>query len=165
CCCSRASSFRSPSSCLQRSCTTFLPSTSPCRRPELPCHWWLVCSGCSSSCNIGTASAVFWPQGPSRRANFLRLAGRRNVSLPGIDSPVRSEQSTALLKVEDLHPLLDRLAQPGIVLSVGVMPPPPLVPLRLRIPFRRLLPILLPAQRRHVQVAPHAAHRFIATIV
>src|SRR5580658_1657047 len=45
------------------------------------------------------------------------------------------------------------------------MPPPPLVPFRLRIPFRRVLPVLLPSHRRHVQVAPYAAHRLIAAIV
>src|SRR5579872_5626289 len=45
------------------------------------------------------------------------------------------------------------------------MPVPPLVRWRLRIPLGRVLPRLLAAERREVEVAPDGAHRFITAVV
>src|SRR5262249_61681058 len=48
---------------------------------------------------------------------------------------------------------------------VAVVPVPPLVGPALRIAVRRLLPFLLAAECRHVEVAPHGAHRLVAAAV
>src|SRR5213592_3975660 len=49
-------------------------------------------------------------------------------------------------------------------ISVLVVPAPPLVRLRLRVPVRRVFPLLLPTQRRQVEERPHAAERLGAAI-
>ena len=46
------------SRCLRRNCTTFLPSTSRCRRASLR-RSSPACCGCWSSCSTATASTAF----------------------------------------------------------------------------------------------------------
>src|ERR1700687_321155 len=46
--------------------------------------------------------------------------------------------------------------------DVTVVPVPPLVGPALGITLRRVLPLLLTAERRHVEVAPNGAHRLVA---
>src|SRR5204862_2402329 len=49
-------------------------------------------------------------------------------------------------------------------ISVLVVPAPPLVGLRLRVPRRRVFPLLLPAQRSQVEEGPQAAERLDAAL-
>src|SRR5437773_2839251 len=49
--------------------------------------------------------------------------------------------------------------------DVTVIPVPPLVGPGLRIALRRILPLLLTPERRHVEVVPDAAHRLVAAAV
>src|SRR6202140_4675873 len=46
--------------------------------------------------------------------------------------------------------------------TVTVVPVPPLVRPALGVALRRVLPLLLTPERRHVEVAPNGAHRFVA---
>src|SRR5271170_5470995 len=48
---------------------------------------------------------------------------------------------------------------------VVVVPVPPLVRRGLGVTFRRVLPSLLPAERRDVEVAPGGPHRLVASLV
>src|SRR6478609_756473 len=50
-------------------------------------------------------------------------------------------------------------------LRIGVVPVPPLIRRRLRMARRRVLPMLLAAKRREVQVAPGATHLLVAAVV
>src|ERR1700686_2630510 len=50
----------------------------------------------------------------------------------------------------------------GCAGNVTVVPVPPLVRPVLGIALRRVLPLLLTAERRHVEVAPDGAHRLVA---
>src|SRR5258707_14612167 len=49
--------------------------------------------------------------------------------------------------------------------NVTVVPVPPLVRPGLRVVLRRILPLLLAPERRHVEVAPDGAHRLVAAAV
>src|SRR5829696_3249737 len=49
--------------------------------------------------------------------------------------------------------------------TVGIVVVPPLVGRRLRVPGRRVLPLLLPAERRQVEVGPGAPHRLVTAAV
>src|ERR1700712_2964254 len=49
--------------------------------------------------------------------------------------------------------------------DVTVVPVPPFVRPALRITLRRVLPLLLTPERRHVEVAPDRAHRLVAAAV
>src|SRR3954454_3445466 len=49
------------------------------------------------------------------------------------------------------------------VRDVTVVQVPPFVRPGLRIAIRRILPLLLASERRHVEVAPDGTHRFVAT--
>ena len=53
----------------------------------------------------------------------------------------------------------------AFVFPKEIMPAPPPVAWRFWIVVRRILPILLTSQWRYVQVAPHAAYRFISAAV
>src|SRR3954453_23427779 len=46
--------------------------------------------------------------------------------------------------------------------DVTLVPVPPLVRAALGIALRRVLPLLLASERRHVEIAPDRAHRFVA---
>src|SRR5262249_83716 len=59
-----------------------------------------------------------------------------------------------------LDPLLGRLGG-----AVFVVPIPPHVGRGLRVALRRVLPLLLPPQRSHIEVAPGTPHHLVATIV
>src|SRR5919108_91398 len=48
---------------------------------------------------------------------------------------------------------------------VLVVEPPPLVRRCLRVPVRRVLPLLLPSERSQVQVAPGASHGLVTAVV
>src|SRR3954447_6152107 len=48
------------------------------------------------------------------------------------------------------------------VRDVTVVPVPPFVRPGLRIALRRILPLLLASERRHVEVAPDGTHRLVA---
>src|ERR1700722_3257816 len=48
---------------------------------------------------------------------------------------------------------------------VTVVPVPPFVRPALRITLRRILPLLLTSERRHVEVVPDGAHRLVAAAV
>src|SRR5215217_5291932 len=50
-------------------------------------------------------------------------------------------------------------------LTVRVVVVPPLVGRRLRVAGRRVLPLLLAAERRQVEVGPGAAHRLVTALV
>src|SRR5467141_1684848 len=49
--------------------------------------------------------------------------------------------------------------------DVTVVPVPPLVRPVLGVALRRVLPLLLTPERRHVEVAPNGAHRLVAAAV
>src|SRR6476646_9749909 len=49
--------------------------------------------------------------------------------------------------------------------NVTVVPVPPLVRPALGVALRRVLPLLLTPERRHVEVAPNRAHRLVAAAV
>src|SRR5258705_12261701 len=49
--------------------------------------------------------------------------------------------------------------------NVTVVPVPPLVRSALGVALRRVLPLLLTPERRHVEVAPNGAHRLVAAAV
>src|SRR5213075_620276 len=53
----------------------------------------------------------------------------------------------------------------GFVVAVLVVPPPPLVRLRLRVAFRRVLPLLLAPQRSDVEVVPSVPHLLVTAVV
>src|ERR1700737_560420 len=61
--------------------------------------------------------------------------------------------------IDDARPLGRR----GV--AVCVVPVPPLVRRRLRVALRRVLPLLLAAERSDVEVAPGAPHRLVAAVV
>src|ERR1700689_31601 len=52
-----------------------------------------------------------------------------------------------------------------VLLAVLVVEVPPLVGRSLRIALGRVLPLLLAAERGHIQVAPGTAHRLVAAVV
>src|SRR5205823_1578244 len=61
-------------------------------------------------------------------------------------------------------PDLQRHREDELEVSVLVVPAPPLVGLRLRVPGRRVLPLLLPSERGQVEESPHAAERLDAAM-
>src|SRR3546814_20606485 len=60
---------------------------------------------------------------------------------------------------------LDPLLVGRCVCDIAVVPVPPLVGRGLRIALGRVLPDLLPAQRRDVEVVPGAPHLLVAAVV
>src|SRR5262249_19119432 len=62
---------------------------------------------------------------------------------------------------DDIDPLRIRRRLGAVV----IVPVPPLVRRRLRVTLRRVLPGLLTAERRHVEIAPGGSHRLITAIV
>src|SRR3954469_15993002 len=93
------------------------------------------------------------------RAAATQLPRAPAVALTGLVTSFSGLLAKSLLAgSRDLDPFLVGRRTFG----VAVVPVPPFVGRRLRIAFRRILPDLLPSQRRDVEVIPGAAHLLVA---
>src|SRR5215207_1158177 len=89
----------------------------------------------------------------------LRAACRLRTATTGVRS---SRNENALAHEDRAH---GGGCRPLAGLPVLVVQVPPLVRRGLRVALRRVLPLLLAPERRHVEVAPGAAHRLVAAVV
>src|SRR5262245_25783729 len=80
--------------------------------------------------------------------------------------PLRGQNKTsARVPVRRSAPINDAVPLGRRGVAICVMPVPPLVWRRLRVALRRVFPLLLAPERRHVEVAPGAPHRLIAAAI
>src|SRR3569832_706228 len=106
---------------------------------------------------------------PNGKAGGLFLpADPRSNAFPACAEVIAYQMRRLTLLPERLLAGARHFAQPLVrrgTFDIAVVPVPPLVGWRLRVACRRILPPLLAAERRDVEIVPGAAHLLVAAVV